>query len=105
MRQPTRWLGFTAGVRYDRNSAIDNRVSPRAALFISEPEKYGLKHGSPHGDDERGHHGLGMTGLEPVQRAEQDGAGNEQPCVRAALLEQVRQVGHSVTSNRFGRRR
>lgn len=41
--QPLRWLGFTAGVRYDRNSAIDTRVSPRAALFIAEPEKYGLK--------------------------------------------------------------
>ncbi|HEX3866248.1 MAG TPA: TonB-dependent receptor, partial [Gemmatimonadaceae bacterium] len=41
--QPTRWLGFTGGVRYDRNSAIDNRASPRAALFISEPEKYGVK--------------------------------------------------------------
>jgi iron complex outermembrane receptor protein len=41
--QPTRWLGFTAGIRYDRNSAIDNRVSPRAALFLAEPEKYGLK--------------------------------------------------------------
>ena len=41
--QPTKYVGFTAGVRYDRNSVIDNRVSPRAALFLAQPEKYGLK--------------------------------------------------------------
>ena len=41
--QPTSWLGFTGGLRYDRNSVIDTRVSPRAALFISNPDKYGLK--------------------------------------------------------------
>jgi outer membrane receptor protein involved in Fe transport len=41
--QPTDWLGFTAGVRYDRNSVIDTHVSPRAALFIAKPEKYGVK--------------------------------------------------------------
>jgi iron complex outermembrane receptor protein len=41
--QPTEWLGFTAGVRYDRNSVIDTHVSPRAALFIAKPEKYGVK--------------------------------------------------------------
>ncbi len=41
--QPLPWLGFTGGVRYDRNSVIDTRVSPRAALFLAKPEKYGLK--------------------------------------------------------------
>ena len=30
--QPTEWLGFTAGLRYDRNSVIDTRASPRAEL-------------------------------------------------------------------------
>lgn len=41
--QPTEWLGFTAGVRFDRNSVIESRVSPRAALFLAQPERYGLK--------------------------------------------------------------
>jgi iron complex outermembrane receptor protein len=37
------WFGYTGGLRYDRNSVIDTRFSPRAALFFSKPEKYGLK--------------------------------------------------------------
>ena len=41
--QPLPWLGFTGGVRYDRNTAISQRVSPRGALFLAKPEKYGLK--------------------------------------------------------------
>lgn len=41
--QPTRWMAFTAGVRADRNSALDDRVSPRAALFFSQKERYGVK--------------------------------------------------------------
>lgn len=41
--QPLSWLGFTAGVRYDRNSVIDQRVSPRGALFLAKDEKIGLK--------------------------------------------------------------
>jgi len=41
--QPLPWLGFTGGVRFDRNSVIDRRLSPRGALFLAEPEKYGLK--------------------------------------------------------------
>ena len=41
--QPTAWLGLTAGVRYDRHSVFANRVSPRAALFVAQPERYGLK--------------------------------------------------------------
>ena len=41
--QPTQYIGFTAGVRYDRNSVVDTHLSPRAALFFSKPEKYGLK--------------------------------------------------------------
>ena len=41
--QPTEWLGFTGGLRYDRNSAFENRLSPRAALFLAKPERYGVK--------------------------------------------------------------
>ncbi|HTL38747.1 MAG TPA: TonB-dependent receptor [Kofleriaceae bacterium] len=41
--QPTDWLGFTGGLRFDRNSVIDSRVSPRIALFVAQPEKYGAK--------------------------------------------------------------
>jgi iron complex outermembrane receptor protein len=41
--QPTEWLGFTGGVRYDRNSVVETRLSPRAALFVAKPERYGLK--------------------------------------------------------------
>jgi iron complex outermembrane receptor protein len=41
--QLTKYVGYTAGARFDRNSAIDNRLSPRAALFLSMPEKYGVK--------------------------------------------------------------
>jgi iron complex outermembrane receptor protein len=41
--QPLSWLGFTGGVRFDRNSVVDKHVSPRAALFIAKPEKYGVK--------------------------------------------------------------
>ena len=41
--QPTKWLGATAGVRFDNNSVIDQRLSPRLALFLAKPERYGLK--------------------------------------------------------------
>jgi outer membrane receptor for ferrienterochelin and colicins len=41
--QPLPWLGFTAGIRYDRNSVIDQNVSPRLALFLADHEKYGVK--------------------------------------------------------------
>ncbi len=41
--QPLRWLGFTGGLRFDRNSKLEDRLSPRAALFIAEPESYGMK--------------------------------------------------------------
>jgi outer membrane receptor for ferrienterochelin and colicins len=41
--QPTKNIGFTGGLRFDNNSVIDEQVSPRLALFISEPEKYGIK--------------------------------------------------------------
>ncbi len=40
---PRPWLAFTAGVRADRHSALDDRVSPRAALFLSRQQRYGLK--------------------------------------------------------------
>lgn len=41
--QPTSWFGFTAGERFDNNTALDDNFSPRVALFLSKPEKYGLK--------------------------------------------------------------
>ena len=49
--QPLPWLGFTGGLRFDRNSRLEDRLSPRAAVFLSEPEdrakvgggRYGLK--------------------------------------------------------------
>ncbi|MGE0867019.1 MAG: TonB-dependent receptor plug domain-containing protein [Kofleriaceae bacterium] len=41
--QPRSWLGFTGGVRFDSNSQIDRSFSPRAALFVSMPERYGVK--------------------------------------------------------------
>jgi len=40
---PTDWLGLTAGLRFDDNSKVDQRLSPRAALFLAKREKYGLK--------------------------------------------------------------
>ncbi len=41
--QPLPWLGFTGGLRFDRNSKLEDRLSPRAALFVAQPEKAGLK--------------------------------------------------------------
>lgn len=41
--QPYEWLGLTAGLRFDRHSVIDRRLSPRAALFVAKPERYGVK--------------------------------------------------------------
>ncbi len=41
--RPTRWLGLTAGLRADRHSTLDDRVSPRVALFVQRPERYGIK--------------------------------------------------------------
>ncbi len=41
--KPVSWLAATGGVRYDGNDVLDNRVSPRAALFLSQGNDYGLK--------------------------------------------------------------
>lgn len=41
--QPLPWLGFTAGLRFDNNTAIAAKLSPRAALFLTNGEKYGAK--------------------------------------------------------------
>jgi len=41
--RPVPWLAVTGGLRHDRNSALDNRTSPRAALFLSHDDDYGLK--------------------------------------------------------------
>ncbi len=40
---PLPWLSMTGGVRLDRNSELEDRVSPRAALFLGPPDRYGLK--------------------------------------------------------------
>jgi iron complex outermembrane receptor protein len=41
--QPLPWLGFTGGLRFDNNTKIAQRLSPRAALFLSHAEQYGAK--------------------------------------------------------------
>ncbi|HUQ05782.1 MAG TPA: TonB-dependent receptor [Kofleriaceae bacterium] len=41
--QPLSWFAFTGGVRVDRNSLLEERVSPRAALFASKKDVYGVK--------------------------------------------------------------
>jgi len=41
--QPMSWLAFTAGVRADRHSLLEDRISPRAALFVSDKDHYGGK--------------------------------------------------------------
>jgi iron complex outermembrane receptor protein len=41
--QPAAWLGFTGGVRFDHHSVLDDKLSPRAALFVGRPERYGVK--------------------------------------------------------------
>jgi outer membrane receptor for ferrienterochelin and colicins len=40
---PLSWLSLTGGARFDRNSVLEDRVSPRAALFIGPPDRLGLK--------------------------------------------------------------
>ncbi|MEO7092952.1 MAG: TonB-dependent receptor [Polyangiales bacterium] len=41
--QPLPWLGFIGGLRFDLNSKLEDRLSPRAALFVAQPEKAGVK--------------------------------------------------------------
>lgn len=41
--RPTRWLALTAGVRGDRHSLLEDRISPRAALFASDGDRWGAK--------------------------------------------------------------
>jgi outer membrane receptor protein involved in Fe transport len=42
--RPLPWLSMSGGLRYDRNSLFDSRVSPRGALFVRAPSKlYGAK--------------------------------------------------------------
>ena len=44
-------------------------------------QQYGLGDRPPNRDNEGRHHGLGMARLEPVQRSQEDGAGDKQPGV------------------------
>jgi len=42
--QPLPWLAFVGGLRYDRHSVLEDRLSPRAALFVArKDQKIGLK--------------------------------------------------------------
>jgi iron complex outermembrane receptor protein len=42
--RPFSWLSMSGGLRYDRNSLFDSRVSPRGALFVRAPSRrYGAK--------------------------------------------------------------
>ncbi len=41
--QPLSWFAFTGGIRFDRNSLLEDRISPRAALFASKKDQYGAK--------------------------------------------------------------
>jgi iron complex outermembrane receptor protein len=41
--RPAPWLAITGGLRADRNSRLEDRVSPRAAAFLSQGNQYGVK--------------------------------------------------------------
>ena len=41
--QLAKWLSFTGGLRADSNSLFEDRLSPRAALFVNRGDRYGLK--------------------------------------------------------------
>ncbi len=53
-----------------------------------------LRHGSANGDDERRHHRLRVARLETVQRAEENRARREEPCVSRSDIEDFGQIGH-----------
>lgn len=62
-----------------------------------EAEEDGLGDGAADGDDEGGHHRLGVAGLEAVERAEEDGGGDKQPGVGGAVLNEVGKVRHGIS--------
>ena len=66
------------GVRGGRRQAQQDRLPDRAA----------------HRDDEGRHHGLGVARLQTVQRAQQQGRGNEQPGMPRALREEIGERSH-----------
>ncbi len=41
--RPASWLALTAGVRADRHALLEDRVSPRAALFVGQGDRVGAK--------------------------------------------------------------
>lgn len=59
-----------------------------------DAEQRGLQDRAADGHDEGCHHRLGMAGLQPVQRAEEDRAGDEEPGMGGALAEQFGETGH-----------
>ena len=61
-----------------------------------QAQKNGLSDGAANRNDKSRHHGFGMAGLKPVQRAEQNGAWDEKPKILAAGLDEAREIGHKA---------
>jgi hypothetical protein len=62
-----------------------------------EAEENGLRDGAADGDDEGGHHRLGVAGLQTVERAKEEGSGDENPEIGGALLDEVGKVRYGVS--------
>ena len=65
----------------------------------AKTEKHGLFDRSAHGDDEGGHHRLGMPRLKAVERAEQHGGRNENPSACRAVLDEFADVLHELSKS------
>jgi len=59
-----------------------------------EAEENGLGDGAADGDDEGSHHGFRMAGLKAVHGSEEKGAGEEEPGMTEAMLEECREGEH-----------
>lgn len=60
----------------------------------AKSQDYGLKDRAPDGDDERGHHRLGMARFQAVQSSEEDGRGNIKPGMKGSLPGQLLEAVH-----------
>ena len=63
----------------------------------AKSEKDGLENRSPDGDDEGGHHRLGMARFQAMEGAEEDGRGNIKPGMHGSLLDQLTEIVHIRT--------
>jgi hypothetical protein len=63
----------------------------------SQTKQNRLPDRSSHGNDKSGHHGFGMAWFKPMQRAQQNGAGNKQPKVLTAGLDEACEIDHVDT--------